>query len=155
VRSVGVPVRVIKGFRGAQAQGDGNYAVKNSGAHAWVEALVRGRGGEDLDWLLLDPTPDQDAETTEKFSLARWLQTQQRSGEALWRELVVEFNATDQADLRAGLIRRAERWAPYLVVLTAGLTGLAWGAARSRRARAARQRGAAGLYARLVQILSG
>src|SRR5262249_43945109 len=154
LRSVGVPARVVKGFRGAQPHGEGNYSIRNSSAHAWVEALVRGRGSEELDWLLLDPTPDLESETNEQFSLARWLQTQQRSGEALWRELVVEFNASDQADLWARLVRQAARWSPYLGFLAATLAGLAWAGGRVRRRRTERLRGAPGLHARLVQILT-
>jgi transglutaminase-like putative cysteine protease len=152
LRSVGVPTRVVKGFRGAVAQSDGSYAVKHSQAHAWVEALVSSEADEEFDWLILDPTPDVDAPgPAEPFSLARWLQTQQRSGEALWRELVVEFSAADQADLWLGLARQVATRGGWLL-LAAGLVGLLWAGARLRRSREAP--GPAGAHARLVRILT-
>ena len=60
LRTHGVPARVVKGYRGAEYEGDGNYLVRQSHAHAWVEALVpaRGEGPLTFEWLSLDPTPD-------------------------------------------------------------------------------------------------
>ena len=40
LRGCGIPARVVKGFRGAEHQADGVYVVRQSDAHAWVEALV-------------------------------------------------------------------------------------------------------------------
>ncbi len=53
LRSQGIPARVVSGFLGA----DGNplesfFVVRNSNAHAWVEAYVEGNG-----WITVDPTP--------------------------------------------------------------------------------------------------
>src|SRR5262249_39526807 len=59
--SVGIPARVVKGFRGAEYQGDGVHHVLNSHAHAWVEAVVPARSGAGVEWLTLDPTPQTDA----------------------------------------------------------------------------------------------
>src|SRR5262249_59177878 len=41
LRSLGIPARIVKGFRGADALGDGTYAVRQSHAHSWVEVLLR------------------------------------------------------------------------------------------------------------------
>jgi hypothetical protein len=40
LRSQGIPTRVVLGFRGAEHLGEGRYIVRQSHAHAWVEALV-------------------------------------------------------------------------------------------------------------------
>lgn len=66
LRSLGIPARVVKGFRGLEATGDGVYIVRNYHAHSWVEVLVPRRDpglapgnprGMALEWLVLDPTP--------------------------------------------------------------------------------------------------
>jgi hypothetical protein len=40
LRSLGIPARVVKGFRGCDSQGDGTYLVRHRHAHAWVEIQV-------------------------------------------------------------------------------------------------------------------
>ena len=71
LRSVGIPARVVKGYRGCDHLGDGEYVVRHSHAHAWVEILVlhsatttvpdlasaysgaamRDRGGDSAGWV--------------------------------------------------------------------------------------------------------
>src|SRR5262249_24304637 len=101
LRAVGIPARVVKGFRGADNQGDGSYLVRHSHAHAWVEMLVPSRepGPSEFDWLTLDPTPAASAPPPPVFSLAHWWQEGQRSAVHLWQELIVEYNADEQASL--------------------------------------------------------
>lgn len=120
LRSVGIPARVVKGFRGAEHRGDGVHHVLNSHAHAWVEAMVPSQGdGSSLDWLTLDATPANDAPSG---GWAQWLQQQQRSGQGLWRELVVGYGSRQQESLIEDLAsgRLAERALPLLVLLLAG-----------------------------------
>jgi hypothetical protein len=105
LRALGIPTRVVKGFRGADYLGEGKYQVRNSQAHAWVEALVSARGpGEGMgavtphsspkyDWLFLDPTPDTDP------PMLSALTRLQRSSEVLWRDLFLGYSAGDQTDL--------------------------------------------------------
>lgn len=57
-RYLGVPARVVTGFRlapgsGGQALAAGSYRVTNRQAWAWVEIPVAGLG-----WVVCDPTPD-------------------------------------------------------------------------------------------------
>ena len=57
LRTVGIPSRIITGFRGAQFnQLNANYIVRASDAHSWVEAYIPGAG-----WTTFDPTPAGDA----------------------------------------------------------------------------------------------
>jgi hypothetical protein len=58
LRAAGVPSRMVVGYRGGQWFEDGAfYLVRQSDAHAWVEAWVEDRG-----WTRVDPTPgDRDA----------------------------------------------------------------------------------------------
>ncbi|MCW2525642.1 MAG: Transglutaminase superfamily protein [Pseudonocardiales bacterium] len=56
-RAIGVPARVVSGFRLASDNGlvpAGRYEVTASQAHTWVEIPVRGSG-----WVVLDPSPTQ------------------------------------------------------------------------------------------------
>jgi transglutaminase-like putative cysteine protease len=101
LRTQGVPARVVKGFRGADHLGGGRYQVRGSQAHSWVEALVTrpGPGGKpEQRWLALDPTPADDAPPAPGLSLARWWQHGQRSGEALWRDFVVDYDPSTPAE---------------------------------------------------------
>src|SRR5262249_4080309 len=87
LRSLCVPARVVKGFRGCDPGDDGSYQVRQSHAHAWVEVLVPAAPGnsrskdEEYDWLILDPTPDGDGPQQGVSPLTRLWQLQQ-SGQA-------------------------------------------------------------------------
>ncbi len=53
LRSQGVPARLVTGFLGGEYNlFEGYYMVRDSNAHAWVEAYLPGRG-----WRTYDPTP--------------------------------------------------------------------------------------------------
>jgi hypothetical protein len=160
LRSLGIPARVVKGYRGVEHQGDGNYVVLHSQAHAWVEALVpaAGRGPDDFDWLSLDPTPDAAVPVSPAFSLTRWWENSKEAGLQLWRDLIVEYNPDLQADLVkrlrttewTGLTKAGLALAGVVVLLAAA----AWLRRRRRRRRAAlRGVAAESLYGRLVALL--
>lgn len=52
MRAMGVPSRVVTGFQGAELNVlDGQYIVRNSNAHAWVEIWE-----PDAGWIRVDPT---------------------------------------------------------------------------------------------------
>jgi transglutaminase-like putative cysteine protease len=159
LRARGVPCRLVKGYRGAEHQGDGRYVVRKSSSHTWIEALVpaRDRRGPpdqpNYDWLELDPTPEtEEAPTREDQSLWGWWQA-----EALWRDLVVGYGADKQTELweRArsslgSLLRRAAA-----LLLTTGALALAVGTCVVLRRRRSVLPAAGGLalYARLVALL--
>jgi transglutaminase-like putative cysteine protease len=89
LRSVGVPARVVKGFRGCESTETGSYVIRNYHAHSWVEALVPKFENAPVrrvswDWLTLDPTPGDSAVFTEikpvdgwYGSVGEWLNQQQ------------------------------------------------------------------------------
>lgn len=53
LRSQGIPARLVTGFLGGEPNAlEGYYVVRQSNAHAWVEAWIPGVG-----WRLFDPTP--------------------------------------------------------------------------------------------------
>ena len=53
LRSQGIPARLVTGFLGGEYNPfEGYYIVRDSNAHAWVEAYIEGEG-----WRLFDPTP--------------------------------------------------------------------------------------------------
>jgi hypothetical protein len=129
LRACGIPARVVKGFRGAEHQGDGVYVVRQRYAHSWAEALVPRAASPRLvaqvcgmagsprsnlfltaalvvapeqvpcDWLTLEPTPENEAPAATSFSLWRWMQHQWQQTDQLWQDLVLNFNAEQQADL--------------------------------------------------------
>jgi len=51
-RLLGIPSRVVVGYTAGTSQGNGNYQVMTSDAHAWPELYFRGLG-----WLGWEPTP--------------------------------------------------------------------------------------------------
>jgi transglutaminase-like putative cysteine protease len=52
LRSIGIPSRIVNGFYGGERNEYGNYLiVRQSDAHAWVEALIGDK------WRRFDPTP--------------------------------------------------------------------------------------------------
>lgn len=110
LRSLGIPSRVIKGFRGCNYNEDGSYVVRNNQAHSWVEVLVPqmtadGAFKQDLvsgrpifDWLTLDPTPDSELLENQKFSLLRMIAEFVDRAKAFWRDMIVDYNAEQQAE---------------------------------------------------------
>ena len=51
LRSIDIPSRWVKGFAPGEATADGEYLVRNSDAHSWVEVYFPGYG-----WLPFEPT---------------------------------------------------------------------------------------------------
>ena len=53
LRTLGIPSRIVNGFRGGEFNDlTGQYVVRASNAHSWVEAYFPGFG-----WISFDPTP--------------------------------------------------------------------------------------------------
>lgn len=95
LRTQAIPARVVKGFRGAEDQGDGRYVVRNSHAHAWVEALVwrpDAAGRLAPRWLTLEPTPGGEALAAVPFSWTRWWEHVQQTGLGLWKDFIIGYD---------------------------------------------------------------
>ncbi len=66
LRSQGVPARVVTGFLGAEYNPfEGYYIVRQSNAHAWVEAYL----GDDQGWQTFDPTPPDGRPSSQPIDL--------------------------------------------------------------------------------------
>jgi hypothetical protein len=144
-----IPARLVRGYRGAEYQGDGNYVVFNNHAHAWVELLVPSRSGSGYDWLILDPSPPEAGPST--TALVRL----QRSSQALWRDLLLGYREGESINFWEDLLsgRLLSSLAPTIGLVTV-LASLAW-VVRRRRKRTVRRRKSGTLYHRLVELLAG
>jgi hypothetical protein len=136
LRSVGIPARVVKGYHGAESQGEGLYLVRQSQAHSWVEALVPvpERGLDEFDWLSLDPSPDAGG-SAPPFSLVRWWEQSREQGVKFWRDLIVGYNAEFQADLMDFLKTAGPAEGLKIIAVLAGVSALVWAGKRLWRRR--------------------
>jgi transglutaminase-like putative cysteine protease len=137
LRSVGIPSRVVNGFRGAEPAQDedgprpGWYVIRHSHAHSWVEALVPrpGAGGAgDACWLTLDPTPAAGAEAVGDLTWEQWWLWAQDKVQDLWRGLIIDY--TQERQTRAAVNVWGRLWAPASAGLgEPGSQAWGWGAA--------------------------
>jgi hypothetical protein len=167
LRSVGVPARIVLGYRGFETDGAGIYEVQQCHAHAWVEALIqRTRNGTATwHWLTLDPTPEIEDTGGTSFSFSQWLDGFRTHAGSFFRFFVVEYDADQQDRARSWLGRidwgatllgsgRNEWWRP--AILLCGLAGYAVILRRQRRkVKAAGQPDdpASALYIRLRHLI--
>jgi transglutaminase-like putative cysteine protease len=92
LRSVGIPSRVITGFRGAEFnQVNSTYIVRAHDAHSWVEAYIPGAG-----WTTFDPTPAGEARVVTAWTRAQLYLDAARE---FWREWIVNYDAAHQQAL--------------------------------------------------------
>jgi protein-glutamine gamma-glutamyltransferase len=88
LRTIGIPARIVTGFYGGEFNEYGGYViVRQSNAHAWVEAVIDGR------WRLFDPTPP----IVEKgaSAIGYFLDMMRMK----WNRYVVLFSSSDQRDI--------------------------------------------------------
>jgi transglutaminase-like putative cysteine protease len=99
LRTVGIPSRVITGFRGAQFnEVNSTYIVRASDAHSWVEAFIPGAG-----WTTFDPTP---AGNTPAMTAWTRAQLYLDAAREFWREWIVNYDAGHQQNLSVAGIRK-------------------------------------------------
>jgi transglutaminase-like putative cysteine protease len=138
LRAAGIPARVVTGYQGGEFNRRGNYLiVRQSDAHAWVEAIVDGQ------WRRFDPTGAvsplriesgisgalPDALELPLFARldAGFLKDAQLLFDALdhaWRRNVVGFDATRQRDVWRSL--RLDPALPGQAVGAIAIAGAAW-----------------------------
>jgi len=148
VRSLGIPARVVSGYKGGEwSEEERCYVVRSDMAHRWVEVYFI-----DYGWVTFDPTPDAGAEPPESWPLASAAATWRFKAQMLWYRNVVGFDASvhlaELRDLGLRLLGLAQGrpggyWAARrgaartaVIVLTAvSLTAGALTYARRRRRR--------------------
>jgi len=148
LRLQGVPTRYVSGYNvpGAELSGD-HFVVRESDAHAWIEAYLPGRG-----FVELDPTPSDQYAAVHASDRGgalsgawQWLQSR-------WSELMARLRAGDAKAAARFLARRLG--AP--LVLAALALG-AWRFLRRRRSRPlenTRVRAGEGLPPDLARLLT-
>jgi hypothetical protein len=163
LRSLGVPARLVSGFRGREHLGQGQYVVRQRHAHVWVEALVPRPGvpGQ-FDWLILDPTPGLEVAPQGGLSLAEWWDQQTQGPLSWWRQLIVRYDAARQASLWSALssdegLVSLKTWLfllPSLGVCVVGglVARRVWRVTRWRRNGPHRPRPTVPFYARLLDL---
>jgi protein-glutamine gamma-glutamyltransferase len=103
LRSIGIPARYVTGFLpGEYNDVGGDYIVRESDAHAWVEVYFPG-----YDWITFDPTPPGNGRRAGLFERLGlywdWFQF-------TWSEWVVNYDFSHQLILGHGLERSSRTW---------------------------------------------
>ena len=103
MRSLGVPARYVNGFlAGEYNDVGGDYIVRASDAHSWVEVYFPRYG-----WITFDPTPPSSEVAGGVLSQLGlywdWFQLQ-------WSEWVVNYDFVHQFTLAQGVQRVSRRW---------------------------------------------
>ncbi|HXO22076.1 MAG TPA: transglutaminase domain-containing protein, partial [Thermoanaerobaculia bacterium] len=95
LRSQGIPARLVTGFLGGEYNPfEGYTIVRNSNAHAWVEAYLAGEG-----WRIFDPTPPAGRPTEggdDSWSVARQVYDFLLFR---WDRYVLTYGVTDQIQI--------------------------------------------------------
>jgi transglutaminase-like putative cysteine protease len=103
LRSIGIPARYATGFLpGEFNEVAGDYIVRASDAHAWVEVYL-----PDFGWITFDPTPSASAVPRGFFARLAfywdWV-------ELSWNDWVINFDFIHQAALMQTLQRSSRTW---------------------------------------------
>jgi protein-glutamine gamma-glutamyltransferase len=92
LRSLRIPSRIVTGFRGGEFNDlTGQYVVRASDAHSWVEAYFRGSG-----WISFDPTPAGNLPTRNGWSR---MQLYMDAAASFWREWIINYDVSHQRTL--------------------------------------------------------
>jgi hypothetical protein len=92
LRTLRIPSRIVTGFRGGEFNDlTGQYVVRASDAHSWVEAYFPGSG-----WISFDPTPAASVPTRSGWSRMRLYVD---AAASFWREWVINYDASHQRAL--------------------------------------------------------
>ncbi len=107
MRTLGIPARYVNGFLpGEYNDVGGDYIIRASDAHSWVEVFFPGYG-----WITFDPTPPSDdhpAGLLSQFGFYwDWFQLQ-------WNDWVVNYDFIHQFTLAQGVQRVSRRWTANL-----------------------------------------
>jgi len=103
LRTLGIPAREVNGFlAGEFNELGGDYIVRASDAHSWVEAYFPGTG-----WIVFDPTPDAPVVATNFFTrlsqIADW-------AELAWNDWVISYDFAHQTALAQSFQVKSRNW---------------------------------------------
>ncbi|HEV1995327.1 MAG TPA: DUF3488 and transglutaminase-like domain-containing protein [Candidatus Acidoferrum sp.] len=103
LRTLGIPAREVNGFLpGEYNDLGGDYIVRASDAHSWVEVYFPG-----MDWQTFDPTPaspeNEAGFLTRLGQYADWM-------EITWSEWVIGYDFAHQMSLAQNLQRGSRNW---------------------------------------------
>jgi transglutaminase-like putative cysteine protease len=103
LRTLGIPAREVNGFLpGEFNELGGDYIVRASDAHSWVEAYFPGSG-----WIVFDPTPDAPVVSATLFSrlsqLTDW-------AELTWNDWVISYDFAHQTVLAQTFQSKSHNW---------------------------------------------
>jgi hypothetical protein len=103
LRTLGIPSREVNGFLpGEYNDLAGDYIVRASDAHSWVEVYFPGSG-----WLIFDPTPPS---ADEHFGLLSRLGEYADWMELSWNEWVINYDFVHQVLLAQNMQRASRNW---------------------------------------------
>ncbi len=92
LRSLRIPSRIVTGFRGGEFNDlTGQYVVRASDAHSWVEAYFPGSG-----WVTFDPTPVGSLPVRTGWSR---MQLYVDAASSFWREWIINYDVSHQRTL--------------------------------------------------------
>jgi transglutaminase-like putative cysteine protease len=92
LRSLRIPSRIVTGFRGGEFNDlTGQYLVRASDAHSWVEAYFPGSG-----WVTFDPTPAGGVPARTGWSRLRLYAD---AAASFWREWIINYDINHQRAL--------------------------------------------------------
>ena len=106
LRTQGIPARFVTGFLGAEFNPlEGYYIVRQSNAHAWVEAYV-----PEVGWQTFDPTPPAGRPGLQPVSLWALMRQAYDWIHFRWDRYVISYSATDQARVLRQVISYWSSW---------------------------------------------
>jgi hypothetical protein len=103
LRTLQIPSREVNGFLPGEYNSlGGDYIVRASDAHSWVEAYFPGSG-----WIVFDPTPPAASVQSGMFSrlnlIADWI-------ELTWNEWVINYDFGHQVQLAQTMQMKSRNW---------------------------------------------
>ena len=106
LRSLGIPARYISGFApGEYNDVSGDFIIRASDAHSWVEAYFPGYG-----WIQFDPTPPSADQSAGLFArLGEYWDWFQLS----WNEWVINYDFSHQFQLAQGVQHASRAWTEH------------------------------------------
>ena len=143
LRSVGIPARVATGFQsGYFNEISGQYVMRASDAHAWVEAWIEGLG-----WATFDPTPA--ARTATAPGIFGRITMYLDAADQAWQQWVVSYDLGRQIAVAAQFETALRNWSHPVPGAASGWSAILTGTGSLRAAWAA------GLIALLAALIWG